>query len=171
MPFTSTGWFFWGSIRTGSRSKVKNGRNELRNSYIPLTKDLRENNLNKFATRYGSDWDGTIEEKPRHSRAMLRFFRLRRVQRWPEDWMRNVQVISSQVLSKNKAILLKNGLTRGEAEMVICNAIIKFEQELMAVGLWVWKTLQSNLRDSGSHFSLPEESDRDVCTTQSTCWK
>jgi len=30
---------------------------------------------------------------------MVRFFRLRRVQRWPEDWIRNVQVIVSQVLN------------------------------------------------------------------------
>jgi hypothetical protein len=29
---------------------------------------------------------------------MLRVFRLRPVQRWPEDWMRDVQVIFSQVL-------------------------------------------------------------------------
>ncbi len=32
---------------------------------------------------------------------MLRFFRLRRVQRWPEDGMRDVQVIVSQALGWN----------------------------------------------------------------------
>ncbi|MCZ6799168.1 MAG: hypothetical protein O7F12_01640, partial [Nitrospirae bacterium] len=52
-----------------------------------------------FATRFGSDLDGTIEENPRHSTAMVRVFRLRPVQRWPEDWMRDVQVIFSQVLT------------------------------------------------------------------------
>jgi hypothetical protein len=67
-------------------------------------KDLRENILSKFATRFESDLDGTIEEKPRHSRAMVRFFRLRRVQRWLEDWMRNVQGIFSQVLRHRDVI-------------------------------------------------------------------
>ncbi len=38
---------------------------------------------------------------------MLRVFRLRPVQRWPEDWMRDVQVIFSQVLRVHKVILLK----------------------------------------------------------------
>ena len=61
---------------------------------------MRENNLSTFATRFGSDLDGTIAEKPKHSRAMVRVFRLRRVQRWLEDWMRNVQVIFSQVLTR-----------------------------------------------------------------------
>ena len=54
-----------------------------------MCKDLRENNLNNFAPRFGLDLDGTIEKNPRHSTAMLRVFRLRPVQRWPEDWMRN----------------------------------------------------------------------------------
>ena len=36
--------------------------------------DLSENNLNTFATRFWADLDGTIEETPRHSRAMLRLF-------------------------------------------------------------------------------------------------
>ena len=62
-------------------------------------KGLSENNLSAFATRFGLDLDGTIEEKPKHSRAMVRFFRLRRLQRWPEDWLRNVQVIFTQTLS------------------------------------------------------------------------
>ena len=31
--------------------------------------------------------------------AMLRFFRLRSVQRWPEDWMRDGKVIDGQALS------------------------------------------------------------------------
>ena len=57
--------------------------------------------MNKFATRFGSDLDGTSEEKPRHSRAMLRFFRLRRVQRWSEDWM---PICSSYVLSSPKGM-------------------------------------------------------------------
>ena len=61
-------------------------------------KDLRENNLNNIAPKFGSDLDGTIEENPRHSTAMLRVFRLRPVQRWPEDWRDIVQVIFSQVL-------------------------------------------------------------------------
>jgi len=52
-------------------------------------KDLRENNLNNLAPRFGLDLDGTIEKNPRPSTAMLRVFRLRPVQRWPEDWMRN----------------------------------------------------------------------------------
>ena len=42
-------------------------------------KDLRENNLDNIAPRFGSDLDGTIEENPRHSTAMLRIFRLRSV--------------------------------------------------------------------------------------------
>jgi len=57
--------------------------------------DLRENTLDNLAPRFGSDLDGTIEKNPRHSTAMLRVFRLRPVQRWPEDWMRDVQVIFS----------------------------------------------------------------------------
>ena len=52
-------------------------------------KDLRENNLDNIAPRFGSDLDGTIEKNPRHSTAMLRVCRLRPVQRWPEDWMRD----------------------------------------------------------------------------------
>ena len=47
---------------------------------------------------HGVYGDETIEEKPRHSRAMVRFFRLMSVQRWPEDWLRNVQIIFAQVL-------------------------------------------------------------------------
>lgn len=74
-----------------------------RRQRLTYQKDLREHNLNKFATRFGSDLDGTIEEKPRHSIAMLRFFRLRRVQRWPEDWIRNVQVMFSQVQDGKRA--------------------------------------------------------------------
>ena len=54
-----------------------------------MTKDLRENTLDNIAPRFGSDLDGTIEKNPRHSTAMLRVFRLRPVQRWPEDWMRD----------------------------------------------------------------------------------
>ncbi len=57
-------------------------------------KDLSRNTMNNLAPRFGSDLDGTIEKKPRHSPAMLRFFRLRRVQRWPEDRMRYGHVIS-----------------------------------------------------------------------------
>ena len=58
-------------------------------SQISRTKDLRENNLNNFAPRFGLDLDGTIEKNTRHSTAMVRVFRLRPVQRWPEDWMRD----------------------------------------------------------------------------------
>ena len=54
-----------------------------------MTKDLRENTLDNIAPRFGSDLDRTIEKNPRHSTAMLRVFRLRPVQRWPEDWMRD----------------------------------------------------------------------------------
>jgi len=61
-------------------------------------KCLLQNNLNKIAPIFGTNLDGTIEKRPRHSKAMLRFFRLRRVQRWPEDGMRDVQVILSQAL-------------------------------------------------------------------------
>ena len=67
-------------------------------------KDLRENNLDNLAPRFGSDLDGTIEKNPRHSTAMLRVFRLRPVQRWLEDGMRDVQVIFSQVLKKRKKL-------------------------------------------------------------------
>ncbi len=56
--------------------------------------------MDNIAPRFGSDLDGTIEENPRLSTAMLRGFRLRSIQRWPEDWMRDVQVLFSQVLSK-----------------------------------------------------------------------
>ena len=52
-------------------------------------KDLRENNLVNIAPRFGSDLDGTIEKHSRPSTAMVRVFRLRPVQRWPEDWMRD----------------------------------------------------------------------------------
>ena len=69
--------------------------------YQKNAKDLRENNLDNIGPRFGSDLDGTIEENPRPSTAMLRVFRLRPVQRWPKDGMRDVQVIFSQVLSQN----------------------------------------------------------------------
>ncbi len=59
-----------------------------------FTKDLSRNTMNNLAPRFGADLDGTIEKKPRHSPAMLRFFRLRRVQRWPEDRIRDGHVIS-----------------------------------------------------------------------------
>jgi len=65
-------------------------------------KDLRENNLINIAPRFGSDLDGTIEKHSRHSTAMVRVFRLRPVQRWPEDWMRDVQVMFSQVLKGSR---------------------------------------------------------------------
>ncbi len=67
-------------------------------TFLWNTEDLRENNLDNMAPRFGSDLDGTIEKYPKHSTAMLRDFRLRPVQRWPEDWMRDVQVIFAQVL-------------------------------------------------------------------------
>jgi len=54
-----------------------------------ISKDLRENNLINIAPKFGSDLDGTIEKNSRHSTAMVRVFRLRPVQRWPEDWMRD----------------------------------------------------------------------------------
>jgi len=53
------------------------------------SKDLRENNLTNIAPRFWSDLDGTIEKRPRPSTALVRVFRLRPVQRWPEDWMRD----------------------------------------------------------------------------------
>ena len=59
-----------------------------------FTKDLSRNNMNNLAPRFGPDLNGTIEKKPRHSLAMLRVFRLRRVQRWTEDRMRDGHVIS-----------------------------------------------------------------------------
>jgi hypothetical protein len=65
---------------------------------ISDAKALSENNLSRFVPRFGPDLDETIEGKSRHSRAMVRFFRLRRVQRWPEDGMRNVQVVFTQSL-------------------------------------------------------------------------
>jgi|GEM_PF-1519407 len=40
---------------------------------------------------------------------MSRVFRLRPVQRWPEDWMRDVQVIFSQVLSLCALVYLMSG--------------------------------------------------------------
>ncbi len=46
-----------------------------------------KNNLDKIALRFGSDLDVTIEKKPRHSTAMSKLFRLKRVQRWPKDGM------------------------------------------------------------------------------------
>ena len=46
-----------------------------------ISQDLRANNVNNFAPRFGLDLDGTIEKNPRHSTAMLRVFRLRPVQR------------------------------------------------------------------------------------------
>jgi len=70
----------------------------------PTTQGLRKNNLDDIAPRFGSDLDGTIEKDPRHSTAMLRGFRLRPVQRWHEDWMRDVQVIYSQVLTDKKIL-------------------------------------------------------------------
>ena len=73
--------------------RCENGR-----AYFASPKDLSRNNMNNLAPRFGSDLDGTIEKKPRHSPAMLRFFRLRRVQKWPEDRMRDGHVISWQVL-------------------------------------------------------------------------
>jgi len=39
-----------------------------------VTKDLRENNLINIAPRFGSDLDGTIEKRPRHSTAMVRVY-------------------------------------------------------------------------------------------------
>jgi hypothetical protein len=72
----------------------------MKGSLIAGGKDLRENNVNNFAPRFGLDLDGTIEKNPRPSTAMLRVFRLRPVQRWPKDGMRDVQVIFSQVLSQ-----------------------------------------------------------------------
>jgi hypothetical protein len=55
-----------------STSRYRTIKNDMPS--LMITKDLRENNLSTFATRFGSDLDGTIEEKPRHSRAMLRLF-------------------------------------------------------------------------------------------------
>ena len=49
-----------------------------------------QNNLDEIALRLGSDLDGTIEKMPRHRTTMVRFFRLRRVQRCPEDGRRDV---------------------------------------------------------------------------------
>jgi len=43
-------------------------------SFAWNAKALRENNLSIFATRFAADLDGTIEEKPRHRRTMLRVF-------------------------------------------------------------------------------------------------
>ena len=63
-------------------------------------KDLRENNLIDIASRFGSDLDGTIEKNSRPSTAMVRVFRLRPVQRRPEDWRDIVQVMFSQVLTR-----------------------------------------------------------------------
>ncbi len=57
--------------------------------YVQSSKDPRENNLTNIAPRLGLDLDGTIEKHSRHSIAMVRVFRLRPVQRWPEDWMRD----------------------------------------------------------------------------------
>ncbi len=54
-----------------------------------MRKALRENTLDNIAPRFGSDLDGTIEKNPRYSTAILRVFRLRPIQRWPEDWMRD----------------------------------------------------------------------------------
>jgi len=50
-------------------------------------KGLLKNNWDKIVPRFWSDLDVTIEKKPRHSTAMLRLFRLRRVQRWPKGGM------------------------------------------------------------------------------------
>jgi len=50
-----------------------------------LSKGLSINNFDEIAPRFGLDLDESIENKPRPSMAMLRFFRLRSVQRWPED--------------------------------------------------------------------------------------
>ena len=79
---------------------------------LVFPKDLGENNLSKFVTSFGSGLDRTIEEKPRHSIAMMRFFRLRRVQKWPEDWLRKVQVFFTQVLSQYDRGLFILGHTR-----------------------------------------------------------
>ena len=73
--------------RTNLDSRLKmSGMTGLRCS---RSKDLRKNNLINIAPRFGSDLDGTIEKHLRHSTAMVRGFRLRPVQRWPEDWMRD----------------------------------------------------------------------------------
>ena len=64
-------------------------------------KGLSINNIDEIAPRFGLDLDGSIENKPRHSIAMVRFVRLRSVQRWPEDWMRDVKVIDGQALRGN----------------------------------------------------------------------
>ena len=45
-----------------------------------------KNNLDKIALRFGSDLDVTIEKKPRHSTAMLRLFRLKRVHKVAQRW-------------------------------------------------------------------------------------
>ncbi len=61
--------------------------------FLALTKNAwflevpLNNNWDKIAPRFVANLDVTIEKKPRHSTAMLRLFRLRRVQRCPEDGM------------------------------------------------------------------------------------
>ncbi len=75
------------ALRSLARSKIVSAN--CLGYFVTDPKDLRENNLINIAPRLGSDLDGTIEKHSRHSTAMVRVFRLRPVQRWPEDWMRD----------------------------------------------------------------------------------
>jgi len=59
---------------------------------VETDKDLRENNLDTIAPRFGSDLNGTIEKHPRHSTAMLRVFRLRPVQPRNGSWAQKRRV-------------------------------------------------------------------------------
>jgi len=51
-----------------------------------------------YDPRFGLDLDGSIEDKPMHSMAMLRFFRLRSVNGLSKDWTREVKVLYGQAL-------------------------------------------------------------------------
>ena len=66
---------------------------------------MREHNLSTFATRFGSDFYGTIEEKSRqYSYVEVFSIEARSKMARREDWMRNVQVIFSQVLTPEERI-------------------------------------------------------------------
>jgi len=70
-----------------------------------MSKGLLKNTLNKIAPRFGPDLDGTIEENPRHSTALLRFFQWRRVQKWDAR-------CSSYFLTGPKVLAYPEGITK-----------------------------------------------------------
>ena len=61
---------------------------------LTMPKGLSGNKCYKIALRFGSALAGLIELNRRRSRATLRIWRLKTGQRWPEDEMQDVTLIS-----------------------------------------------------------------------------